>query len=99
MGKVVGGVGKVGIGIVKQILPIKYRFTEDILEDLIDFLDDLEKPAQQKREAALRRAEELRRKQAESLKKLLTKKQHLSTLLTVLFRSRMNLNLNFLHLI
>jgi hypothetical protein len=70
LGQVVGGVGKFGIGIVKQILPKKYSFAEDILEDLIDFLDDLEKPAKQKQEAALRRAEELRRKQAESLKKV-----------------------------
>ncbi|MCF4968671.1 hypothetical protein [Nostoc sp. CMAA1605] len=68
--QVVGGVGKVGIGIVKELLPKKYRFAEDILEDLIDFLDDLEKPAQQKREAAAKRTEELRRKQAESQRKV-----------------------------
>jgi hypothetical protein len=66
----VGGVGKVAIGVVQILLPHKFRFAEDILEDLIDFLDDLEKPAQQKREVAERRAEELRRKQAESLKKV-----------------------------
>ncbi|MDJ0733922.1 MAG: hypothetical protein QNJ47_07530 [Nostocaceae cyanobacterium] len=70
LGQVVGGVGKVGVAIVKQILPIKYRFAEDILEDLIDFLDDLEKPAQEKREAAAKKTEELRRKQAESLRKV-----------------------------
>ncbi|WP_272819219.1 hypothetical protein [Scytonema hofmannii] len=70
LGQIAGGVGKIGIGIVKQFLPKKYSFAEDILEDLIDFLDDLEKPAKQKQEAALRRAEELRRKQAESLKKV-----------------------------
>lgn len=70
LGQVFGGVGKIVVGKITQILPKKYRFAEDILEDLIDFLDDLEKPAQEKREAAAKRTEELRRKQAESLRKV-----------------------------
>ncbi len=68
--QVIGGVGKVGAGIVQSYLPKKYQFAEDILEDLINFLDNLEKPVRQKREAAARRTEELRRQQAESLEKV-----------------------------
>jgi adenylate kinase family enzyme len=70
LGQIIGSGLKVGVGIVQQMLPKKYQFAEDILESLIDLIDVLEQPAQQKQEAAVKRTEELRYKQAESLKKV-----------------------------
>jgi hypothetical protein len=70
LGELFGGSGKNFVGTIMQILPKKYRFAENILEILIDFLDDWEKPSQQKREAAQRRYDELLQKQDESLRKV-----------------------------
>jgi hypothetical protein len=63
-------VGQVSLGMIKKYMPTKFNFAEDTLENLINLLDNLDKPIQQKQEEALRRTEELRRKQAESLKKV-----------------------------
>ena len=70
LGQFIGGGLKASVGIFQQFLPKKYQFAEDILENLIDFIDVLEQPAKQKQEAAAKRTEELHRKQAESLKKV-----------------------------
>jgi hypothetical protein len=56
-----------GLKIVQELLPPKYQFAGETLETLIEWA---ETPAQQKIALAARRTEELRREQAESLKKV-----------------------------
>ncbi len=56
-----------GLKTVQELLPRKYRFADETLESLIKWA---ETPAQQKIDFAERRTEELRREQAESLKKV-----------------------------
>ncbi|NJM23461.1 MAG: hypothetical protein HC907_34930 [Richelia sp. SM1_7_0] len=57
----------VGLRVIRDVLPKKYQFADDILESLIQLADE---SAQQKQEAAIKRTEELRQKQAESLNKV-----------------------------
>ena len=45
LGQFIGGGLKASVGIIQQFLPKKYQFAEDILENLIDFIDVLEQPA------------------------------------------------------
>ena len=54
-----------GLRTVREFLPRKYQFADEILENLVRFAEE---PAQQKQEAAARRTEELRREQVASLK-------------------------------
>ncbi len=54
-----------GMKILQQLLPKKYQFAEDILQKLIEIAEE---PIQKKQEAAIRRTDELRRKQAASIK-------------------------------
>ena len=61
VGQVFGG----GLKVVKQLLPKRYQFAEDILQKLIEFAEE---PTQKKQEAAARRTDDLRREQATSLK-------------------------------
>jgi hypothetical protein len=61
LGQFFGG----GLRTIKELLPRKYQFADEILESLIKFSEE---PAQQKQEAAARRTEELRREQVASLK-------------------------------
>jgi hypothetical protein len=56
-----------GLKVVSELLPRKYQFADDVLKTLIEWA---ETPAQQKIAFAARRTEELRREQAESLKKV-----------------------------
>jgi len=56
-----------GLKVVQELLPRKYQFADDALKTLIEWA---ETPAQQKIAFAARRTEELRREQAESLKKV-----------------------------
>lgn len=56
-----------GLKVVSELLPRKYQFADDVLKTLIEWA---ETPAQQKIASATRRTEELRREQAESLKKV-----------------------------
>lgn len=53
-----------GFKAIQSLLPKKYQFAEDILEKLIE---SLEEPIQTKREAAIKRTEELRHEQEKSL--------------------------------
>jgi len=50
---------------IRQLLPKKYQFAEDILQKLIEYAEE---PAQKKQEAAVKRTDELRREKAASLK-------------------------------
>jgi hypothetical protein len=63
LGEFFGG----GLRVIQALLPKKYQVAEDVLQKLIEFA---ETPAQNKQEAAVRRSDELRREQAESLKKV-----------------------------
>lgn len=56
-----------GLKVVQELLPRKYQFADDVLKTLIEWA---ETPAQQKIAFAARRTEELRREQAESLRKV-----------------------------
>jgi hypothetical protein len=56
-----------GLKGVQELLPRKYRFADETFESLIKWA---ETPAQQKTAFAARRTEELRKKQADSLKKV-----------------------------
>ena len=56
-----------GLKVVQDFLPRKYQFADDVLKTLIEWA---ETPAQQKVAFAARRTEELRREQAESLKRV-----------------------------
>ncbi|HEY9873624.1 MAG TPA: hypothetical protein V6D12_09305 [Candidatus Obscuribacterales bacterium] len=56
-----------GIKVVQELLPRKYQFADDVLKTIIEWA---ETPAQQKVDFAARRTEELRREQAESLKRV-----------------------------
>lgn len=56
-----------GLKAVQESLPRKYQFADDVLKTLIEWA---ETPAQQKVDFAARRTEELRREQAESLKRV-----------------------------
>ena len=56
-----------GLKTVQEFLPRKYRFADETFETLIKWA---ETPAQQKKDYAARRTEELRREQSESLKKV-----------------------------
>lgn len=56
-----------GLKTVQEFLPRKYQFADNTLETLIKWA---ETPAQQKVDFAARRTEELRREQAESLKRV-----------------------------
>lgn len=56
-----------GLQVVQEFLPRKYQFADDVLKNLIEWA---ETPAQQKVAFAARRTEELRREQAESLKRV-----------------------------
>lgn len=61
LGQAFGG----GLRVVRDVLPKKYQFADDVLQSLIQITEEA---AQQKQEAAARRTEELRCKQVESLK-------------------------------
>lgn len=63
----VGGGVKVIVQSVHDILPRKYQFAADLLEDMINVIDDIERPIYEKIEASKRRAEELKIKKAESI--------------------------------
>lgn len=52
---------------IRNSLPKKYQFADDILGSLIEFSEE---SAHKKQEAAIRRTDELRRQQVESLKKV-----------------------------
>jgi len=56
-----------GLKVVQDFLPRKYQFADDVLKTLIEWA---ETPAQQKVAFAAKRTEELRREQAESLKRV-----------------------------
>lgn len=56
-----------GLKVVREFLPRKYQFADDVLITLIEWA---ETPAQQKIAFAARRTEELRREQYESLKRV-----------------------------
>lgn len=56
-----------GLQVIQELLPRKYQFADGVLKTLIEWA---ETPAQQKIDLATRRTEELRREQAESLKKV-----------------------------
>lgn len=61
--------GLIGGGVknVQQLLPEKYRFDEDVLED---FIEGAERPTREKETQARRRTEELRAKQREYIKEV-----------------------------
>jgi GTPase SAR1 family protein len=56
-----------GLKVVQEMLPRKYQFADDVLKTIIEWA---ETPAQQKVAFAARRTEELRREQAESLRRV-----------------------------
>lgn len=64
-----------GLKAVQELLPRKYQFADDILKTLIKWA---ETPAQQKVAFAGRRTEELKREQAESLKRVENEKTALT---------------------
>ncbi len=66
--KFAGGGAKAVVQSISKRLPKKYQFANSILEDMIDFIDNIEQPIHQKENAAQKQYENLQRKKAESLK-------------------------------
>lgn len=63
-----GGGVKVLVKSVQEMLPRKYQFADNLLEEIVNVMDNLERPIYEKKQAAARRVEELRIKQEKSLK-------------------------------
>jgi hypothetical protein len=66
--KYAGIVGKTVVATVKDILPRKYQFADEILKEIINVIDDIERPIHEKEALAKKRLEELKLKKAESIK-------------------------------
>jgi hypothetical protein len=66
--KYAGIVGKTVVATVKDILPRKYQFADEILKEIINVIDDIERPIHEKEALAKKRSEELKLKKAESIK-------------------------------
>lgn len=66
--KYAGGGVKSVVQAVQGMLPPKYQLASDMLEEIIDVINDIERPVYEKEALAKKRAEELKIKKIESIK-------------------------------
>ena len=81
-----------GVKNIQQLLPPKYRFDEDVLEDLIE---GAERPAKEKVAQAERRTEELRAKQREYINQVNDEKTALDSAISSFLSIKNKLDIDF----
>ncbi|MDJ0554099.1 MAG: hypothetical protein QNJ68_06615 [Microcoleaceae cyanobacterium MO_207.B10] len=81
-----------GVKNIQQLLPEKYRFDENVLEDLIE---GAERPAREKEAQARRRTEELRAKQREYINQVNDEKTALDSAISSFLSIKNQLDIDF----
>jgi hypothetical protein len=93
--KVVGGTVKTVVQSAQDFLPRKYKFAANLLENFIDFIDDIEKSVEEKEKAAQRREEELKIKKAETIKAVESEETALNHVVTCFLSIANQLEINY----